>query len=100
MSRMARHLQPGTMQSSVMRIMQQMLGHSPGPDDTIVIDLLSNSTQMGTDCDEVSLPPFLGRDGVYHIPDVFTTPPPSMIKKNHNSSPCLSWTQLGGQTSF
>ncbi len=85
------------MQSSVMRIMQQMLGHSPGPDDTRVIDLLSNSTQMGADSYEVPLLPFLGRDGVYHIPGVFTTLPPSMIKKNTTAVPAFHGRSWGAE---
>jgi hypothetical protein len=52
-----------------------------GPDDRVVLDLLSNSAYMGTDGDGLPTPSHREGDGSYHILGSLTTAPPTALKK-------------------
>jgi hypothetical protein len=52
-----------------------------GPDDRVVLDLLSNSAYMGTDSDGLPTPSHREGDGSYHILGSLTTAPPTNLKK-------------------
>jgi hypothetical protein len=51
------------------------------PDDRLVLDLLSNSTFMGTDLDGLPTAPVQGEGGTYHIPGSLTVAPVPVTKK-------------------
>jgi hypothetical protein len=63
------------------RISQRMRNYGPGPGDTVVLDLLSNSAFLGADSDGMPIQPFKGGDRGYHIPGSLTAAPFSVIKK-------------------
>ncbi len=61
------------------RKMEQL---APGPPDTVVLDLLSNTAYMGTDEDGLPLTAISAGDGSYHVIVSLTTAPlPTTIKK-------------------
>jgi hypothetical protein len=49
--------------------------------DTVILDLLSNSAYMGTDASGLPSPAFKAGDGRYHVPGSLTTAPPTILKK-------------------
>jgi hypothetical protein len=51
------------------------------PDDRLVLDLLSNSTFMGTDVDGLPTAAVQGEGGTYHIPGSLTVAPVPVTKK-------------------
>jgi hypothetical protein len=51
------------------------------PDDSLVLDLLSNSTFMGTDVDGLPTASVQGEGGTYHIPGSLTVAPVPITKK-------------------
>ncbi len=51
-------------------------------DDKVVLDLLSNSTFMGTDVEGLPSPAFAGEDGTYHIPGSLSAAPAQAVKKS------------------
>jgi hypothetical protein len=51
------------------------------PDDRLVLDLLSNSTFMGTDLDGLPTASVQGEGGTYHIPGSLTVAPVPVTKK-------------------
>ncbi len=53
----------------------------PNSDDKLVLDLLSNSTFMGTDADGLPMAPIQGEDCTYHIPGSLSVAPVSATKK-------------------
>jgi hypothetical protein len=54
----------------------------PSSDDKLVLDLLSNSTFMGTDADGLPMTRIQGEDCTYHIPGSRTVAPASATKKS------------------
>ncbi len=52
-----------------------------GPDDNLILDLLSNSAYMGTDDNRLPTPVLRAGDGSYHIQGFLTTAPPTTLKK-------------------
>jgi hypothetical protein len=50
--------------------------------DTVVLDLISNVSFMGTDKDGLPTPSIKGGDGKYHVLGMLTTAPPTTLKKN------------------
>jgi hypothetical protein len=91
MMRLAEHMPPGTVNlaipgfkataASVMHLAQKLKMLSPGPEDTIFLDLLSNTAFKGTDEDGLPSPSFSDGDGKYHIPGSLTTAPSAAVKK-------------------
>ncbi len=53
----------------------------PNKDDTVILDLLSNSSFMGTDEEGLPTPATAGEGGTYHIPGSLVTSPGPAIKK-------------------
>jgi hypothetical protein len=49
--------------------------------DTVVLDLLSNTAYMGTDDKGLPFPAFRAGDGSYHVADTLTTALPTTLKK-------------------
>jgi hypothetical protein len=49
--------------------------------DTVVLDLLSNTAFMGTDDEGLPLPAFRASDGSHHVAGTLTTAPPTTLKK-------------------
>jgi hypothetical protein len=49
--------------------------------DTVILDLLSNSAYMGTDASGLPSPAVKAGDGRYHVPGSLTTAPPTILKK-------------------
>jgi hypothetical protein len=91
MSRMAEYMPPCTINLAVpgfkattiamTQVTQKLMSLNPGPDDTIVLDLLSNMAYMGTDDDGLPSPSFPDGDGKYHIPGSLTVAPTAAVKK-------------------
>jgi hypothetical protein len=52
-----------------------------GPDDNLVLDLLSNLAYMGTDDNRLPTPALRAGDGSYHIQGSLTTAPLMTLKK-------------------
>ena len=53
---------------SAKAIVAELAALRPNEDDILILDLFSNMVYMGTDEDGMAARPFLGSDGVYHIP--------------------------------
>ncbi len=91
MMRLAEHMPPCTINlaipgfrataATVMHVVQKLKSLNPGPEGTILLDLLSNSAFMGTDEDGLPSPSFSDGDGKYHIPGSLTAAPSAAVKK-------------------
>jgi hypothetical protein len=91
MMRLAEHLLPCTVNLAIpgfkattvatMQIAQKLKSLNPGPDDILILDLLSNTAFMGTDEDGLPSPSFPGGDGTHHIPGSLTVAPTAAVKK-------------------
>jgi hypothetical protein len=102
MMRLAEHLPPCTVNLAIpglkattvaaMQVAQKLKSLNPGPDNTIFLDLLSNTAFMGTDDDGLPSPSFPGGDGTYHIPGSLTVAPTAAVKKLlANSNKLQNW---------
>ncbi len=91
MSRLQEHLPPDTVslavpgfkpsEQGISRISTQLRELNPADNDTIVLDLLSNSAYMGTNENGLPSETLGGTDGKYHITGSLATAPVSFLKK-------------------
>jgi hypothetical protein len=63
------------------RISQRLTEIKPSKEDTVILDLLSNSSFMGTSNDGMPLPMLPMGDGKYHVPGSLIPTPMSIIRK-------------------
>jgi hypothetical protein len=61
---------------------------APGIGDTVILDLLSNGSLMGTNDDGIPLPLMHMSDGRYHVPGSLIPTPMSIIRKTLQSCEC------------
>jgi hypothetical protein len=75
--------EPGFVASSASsaRISQRLQNYVPGPGDTVVLDLLSNTAFVGADSDGMPTQPVKGGDGLYHVIGSLTAAPTSVVKR-------------------
>jgi hypothetical protein len=67
--------------TSSARISQRLRNFVPGSDDTVVLDLLSNTAFVGADSAGMPTQPVKGGDGMHHILGSLTAAPTSVVKR-------------------
>jgi hypothetical protein len=72
------------------RISRRLTELTPGRGDTVILDLLSNSSFMGTSDDGMPLPVMPMSDGKYHVPGSLIPTPMSIIRKTLQSCECIA----------
>ncbi len=72
------------------RISRRLTELTPGRGDTVILDLLSNSSFMGTSNDGMPLPVMPMSDGKYHVPGSLIPTPMSIIRKTLQSCECIA----------
>jgi hypothetical protein len=63
------------------RISRRLAEMAPGVGDTVILDLLSNGSFMGTTDDGTPSPAVLMVDGRYHVPGSLVPTPMSIVRK-------------------
>jgi hypothetical protein len=72
------------------KISQRLADLMPGTGDTVILDLLSNSSFMGTDEDGMPIPVMTMGDGFYHVPGSLIPTPISIIRKTLQNCDCIA----------
>jgi hypothetical protein len=72
------------------RISRRLTELAPGMGDNVILDLLSNSSFMGTNDDGMPLPLMPMSDGRYHVPGSLNLTPMSIIRKTLQSCECIA----------
>jgi hypothetical protein len=72
------------------KISQRSTELKPCNGDTVILDLLSNSSFMGTNEDGMPIPMMTMGDGNYHVPGSLIPTPLSIIRKTLQSCDCIA----------
>jgi hypothetical protein len=72
------------------KVSQRLTELKPGNRDTVILDLLSNSSFMGTNEDSIPLWMMTMGDGSYHVPGSLIPTPMSIIRKTWQSCDCIA----------
>jgi hypothetical protein len=72
------------------RISRRLTEMAPDMGDTVILDLLSNGSFMGTSDDGMALPMVPMADGRYHVPGSLIPTPMSIVRKTLQSCECIA----------
>jgi hypothetical protein len=72
------------------KISQRLTDLRPSTGDTVILDLLSNSSFMGTNEDGMPIPMMTMGDGNYHVPGSLIPTPMSIIRKTLQNCDCIA----------